>query len=206
VRSPSLFALPLALALAACTGGGATSSTGPGPPTGPRTLTYHAGPAFLHLTFEYPRSWTARTTDEQSSFATYLVYLSNQSMVAPCRTTSSGPAGETFSTECGLPVKHLEPGGVLAWWTEWGWPDWSFDKNANGQPLTVAGRRAKLTVTMKPECHRIDGDAFMKTVVERPQAPDNWYEFDACIRGPGVDHVEAQVRALLASTRFGEGA
>jgi hypothetical protein len=201
VRSPSLFALPLALALAACTGGGTTSPTGPGPPTGPRTLTYHAGPAFLHLTFAYPGSWTARTTDEQSSFATYLVYLSSQPMVAPCKTTWSDGG---FGVDCSLPVKRLEPGGVLAWWTEWGWPDWSFDKNARGEPLTVAGRRAKVSVTMKPECRRIGGTVFMKTVVERPQAPDNWYEFDACIRRPGLSAAEAQVRALLASTRFGE--
>jgi hypothetical protein len=124
-------------------------------------------------------------------------------MVAPCRTTSSGPAGGTFSTECGWPVKHLEPGGVLAWWSSNTYFTWNFDKDARGETLTVGGRRAKLSV--KPGCHDIDGQVSMTAVVEIPNLPNNWDEFDACIRGPGIDQVEAQVRAFLASTRFPKG-
>ena len=44
----------------------------------------------------------------------------------------------------------------------------------------------------------------MTAIVERSDAADNWYEFSACIRGPGIQEVEAQVRALLGSVRFDE--
>jgi hypothetical protein len=191
VRWLVLSALLLPLILAACTGGESTTLVQP-------TLrTDRVGP----LSFQYPASWTARRYSETSSFRTYLVYLSNQPMVTPCRTTSSGPAGATFSTECGLAVRHLHSGGVLAWWSENGFAGWSFDKNAKGEALTVGGYRAKLLV--EPGCHGIGGEESMTTVVEYPTEPSyNWYEFDACVRGPGIDQVETQVRALLASTRF----
>jgi len=122
--------------------------------------------------------------------STAIVFLSDQRMTSPCQDGG-----------CSLPLRHLNRGAVLVWWTEWGFPDWSFDKDAKGQPFTVGGRRARLLIG--PGCHQIGGEVSMKAVVERPQAPDNWYELDACIRGPGVDQAEAQVRALLASTRFG---
>jgi hypothetical protein len=42
----------------------------------------------------------------------------------------------------------------------------------------------------------------MTVVVESPGLAFNWYEFDACIRGPGEHDIESQVRALLASTKL----
>jgi len=181
--------LALTLLLGSCIGGGTPTPPSPTPPPQPALRTYRAGPEFLHLTFEYPGTWAARQYDDQSSFSTLIVFLSNQPMIPPCNDGG-----------CGLAVKRLNRGGVLAWWSEWGMPGWAFDKNAKGESLTVGGRRA--TLVIKPGCHQIGGRVFMQAVVERPQVPDNWYELDACIRGPGVDQIEAQVRALLASTRF----
>jgi hypothetical protein len=182
--------MPLILVVGACTGGATPRPSEPTTFIQPALRTYDSGPSFLHLTFEYPASWTARHYDDQSTMSTAIVFLSDQRMTSPCQDGG-----------CGLPLRHLNRGAVLVW-TEWGFPDWSFDKDAKGQPLTVGGRRARLLI--EPGCHQVGGEVSMKAVVERPQAPDNWYELDACIRGPGVDQVEAQVRALLASTRFGK--
>ena len=90
--------LALTLLLGSCTGGDGLE-------------VYRTGPKFLHLAFEYPGSWTAEHLEEQSNFSTLIVYLSNQPMITPCTGGS-----------CGLAVKHLEPGGVLAWWSSDGFP------------------------------------------------------------------------------------
>jgi hypothetical protein len=173
---------PVFVVMVSCTGG-----SGNEVPHEPRV--FAAGDEFQNLRFVYPASWTARRYSEQSSFSTLIVYLSNQTMVAPCQ----GGA-------CGLPVKRLEPAGVLAWWSEKGRPGWTFDKNAKGQPLVVGGRRSRLSI--KPGCHELGGQVYESVVIERPDAADNWYEFDVCIRGPGVSQVETQVRALLDSVTF----
>ena len=78
--------------------------------------------------------------------------------------------------------------------------DWNFDRDARGEPLTVGGRRARLSI--EPGCHDIDGDVSMTAVVETPSVPEDWFQFDVCVRQPGVDRVEVQARRLLASVRF----
>jgi hypothetical protein len=193
-------AAPLLLLMAACTGGGVTSTTGP-TLVQPSLVPYDSGSPY-HLAFKYPASWAAREYDEVSSFSTLVVYLSNQPMVAPCKTTKSA---KSTSVNCGLAVEHLGRGGVLAWWSLDSGPGWSFGKDAPGEPINVGGHRARLSMSMTPQCGRIGADAAIQVVVEPPQVPDNWFQLDACIRGPGVSTAEAQVRALLASTRFGSG-
>ena len=123
------------------------------------------------------------------------MYLSNRDMHPPCN-----------DGECGLPVTELEPGGIVAWWSANGMPGWTFDA-AEGDPITVAGRRAKLSIlkgnpgwTPSGACGPIGADWAIRAVVERLDVSDNWYELDACIRGPGAAMFESQVRALLAST------
>jgi hypothetical protein len=152
---------------------------------------FRAGPEFEGLDFSYPASWQAIAYQSRSSFSTTMVYLSNQAMHKPCPDGSCGP---------GAP--KLQPGGFIAWWSERGTPSFTFD-TAVGDPLTVGGRRAKLSV--RSEVCWIGGDVLMSAVVERPEAPNNWYELDACIRGPGVAEIESQVRALLASTTLAAG-
>jgi hypothetical protein len=170
-------ALTAALVLGACTGGEPTSRS------------YDARPQF-DLSFRYPGDWTAKHFTWESSFSIVIVYLSDQPMITPCQGGS-----------CGLAVEHLEAGGILAWWSEQGFPGWTFDHDAKGEPLTVGGRRAMLLV--KPGCGKIDGEVSMIAVVEIPDVPDNWYQLNACIRGPGIDETEAQVRQMLHTVSFG---
>jgi len=162
------------------------SSPAPGATPSPAEAlaAFRAGSEFESLSFNYPASWRAIAYQSRSSFSTTIVYLSNQSLPAPCPDGSCGPG-----------VPKLQPGGFIAWWSERG--TFTFDLLA-GDPLTVGGRQAKLSIQNK-RCWP-GGNVLMSVVVERPEAPDNWYEFDACIGGPGVAEVESQLRALLAST------
>lgn len=151
--------------------------------------TYRAGPNFEGISFTYPASWRPAAYTENSSFSSIIVYLSNQAMYPPCQDGT-----------CGLPLARLDLGGILAFWSANGFPAWSFDA-APGELTSVAGRRAKLSTRLS-WCRAIGGDVQFTVLVERPEAAHNWYQFDACIRGPGEQTIESQVQALLASTKL----
>jgi hypothetical protein len=156
----------------------------------PARRTFESGPQFGGLSFEYPGAWTALQPAQESTISTVIVYLSNQTMVSPCTDGS-----------CGLAVKHLEPGAILVWWSQRGSPGWTFPvSSARGELLTIGGRRALLIV--RPGCAFLDGDVFMRTVVEIPHVAENWLELDACIRQPGAAAAETEVRELLDSVHF----
>jgi hypothetical protein len=55
---------------------------------------------------------------------------------------------------------------------------------------------------VRPGCAFLDGDVFMRTVVEIPHVAENWLELDACIRQPGAAAAETEVRELLDSVHF----
>jgi len=92
-----------------------------------------------------------------------------------------------------------EGGVVIAWWAK-GFPGWSLDK-ANGDAFAVGGHRAKLRSDRPGDCGQIGADETMTATTARDAAA-NWFEMNACLRGPGLQAEEAQVRAMLASTTF----
>jgi N-acetylneuraminic acid mutarotase len=95
---------------------------------------------------------------------------------------------------------NLPEGGVLiAWWAK-GFPGWSLDK-AQGDIFAVGGHRAKLRTDRPGDCRRIGADETVTATTARDAAA-NWFEMNACLRGPGLQAEEAQVRAMLASTTF----
>jgi hypothetical protein len=151
------------------------------------------------ITFRYPAGWTAETDPAFTfSFTTLIVYLSDERMGSPCLVTTTAT---TLMKTCGAPLSRLSAGSVLASWWEHGRPDWTFKRDARGMPLRVGGHRAKLRVT-RVSCG-VGADVRVDVIVDRPANPDNWYEFSACIRGPGIQHRERQVMALLKTVQFG---
>ncbi len=178
----------LALGCALAIGGiGLLGGYGGPSPSGTTILSRYEATA-EGLSFTYPASWQAVAFPEMSSFSSLIVYLSNRPMHGPCNDGS-----------CGLPVIRLDLGGILAWWSAWGRPDRGFDA-AVGSPITVAGRRAKMSMQLSGTCGSVGADAQMTVVIDFPGDATHWYQFDACIRGPGDQTLEAQVRALLDST------
>jgi hypothetical protein len=156
----------------------------------PKFKTFHAGRSFRNLTFSYPGDWEATRYRLSTSFVTTFAYMSSQPMSPPC---SDG------ISICDPPVSHLEPGGIIAWWSVGSYTDWSFERDAVGQPLIVGGRRARLSI--EPGCHAVGGEVFVGAVIGR--SDDSHYAFSACIRGPGTEQAVSQVRTLLRSVRFG---
>jgi hypothetical protein len=55
---------------------------------------------------------------------------------------------------------------------------------------------------MKQVCPSIGADSVMQIVVERPNAPGNFFAFDACFKGPGVDAERSEAMAIFNSARF----
>jgi hypothetical protein len=174
----------LTLSAAACTLG---TNRSPAP-----LRTFHDG----GVSFRFPASWTPHRYRWLSTMRSVIVYLSNQAMHDPCE-----PSGG--STTCGQPIDRLGSGRVLVTWTENGNPAWNFKtfKQSEGRLVTVGGRPAKLLVeTSGRPCGSIDADELIEVVI--PNGRYNWYEMDACIRGPDVTTAESQVRAMLHTVQF----
>lgn len=149
------------------------------------------------VSFSFPGSWTPYRYEWLSTVRSVIVYLSNEALHDPCE-----PSGS--STTCGQPIDRLGAGGVLVSWTENGNPAWNFKtfEQAEGRRTRVGGRPAKLLVqTSGRTCGAIDADELIEVVI--PNGRYNWYEMDACIRGPDVAKAEAQVTAMLHTVQFG---
>lgn len=153
------------------------------------------------LSFRYPHAWGRRTTRSSSSFSSTLVYLSNQTLGQPCSVDEDPPGSATRSITCGHPLKELLPGGVLVTWTSNGSPVWRGLEDARGTPTTVDGLPAKL-LKVEHGCPGLGGDVHVVLTVDRPRAPHNFFQMDACIAEPDADATETLVRSLIASTRF----
>jgi hypothetical protein len=184
------------LVLAGCGGG---SSPPPSQVRDTSVRPYHSGHPW-GLSVRHPPSWKPRHFDVQSEFSTAIVYLSNQPLHNPCIRKHLGP--EHFSVRCGEALDRLRPGGVVVEWSESGFPGWTID-NAPGHPVKVDGLRARLR-TRDNQCGRLGADRRMELAVQKPGAPDNWYTFRACFRGPDLASTEAALRDLIASTRFAD--
>jgi hypothetical protein len=145
------------------------------------------------LSFTHPAAWRAYSLRAQALHFNPLVYLSTQPVHAPCTTRGN-------ETTCGLPVKQLEPGGVLVEWLYNGGPPAL--TLGPGKRIQVGGRPASLRETAGGMCRQIGADRTMGVRVEMSPLPSALLEFTACLRGPGLAQDEASVNALLASTKF----
>jgi hypothetical protein len=149
----------------------------------------------MGLAFRYPASWRSGTwrTDE-SRLSALIVYLSTSQLRAPCAVrTGPGRIAET----CEYPIAVLPPAGVLVRWSNNGLPAWHLPK-AN---TTVAGREAVETRTSGGWCATLGGTEAITVMIPRAVA-GNWYQMDACLRGPGLAEQEAEISTMLRSVRI----
>jgi len=148
------------------------------------------------LRFRYPAQWSAETYQVTSTFSSSVVFLSNQAMHSPCVTQHN--SANTLVI-CSLPTGRLKRRSILAYWEENADPAWGF-RLAMGASVVIGERRAKLQTTSN-DCG-IGAQVSVDAVVVIPGMSDSWYEFFACIRGPGASTLERQARDLLGSVRF----
>jgi hypothetical protein len=143
----------------------------------------------------YPAAWrTYSYSNDNSSFTSVIVYLSNVRLHDPCVTHKTS---QDVTTTCQQPVGHLRPRSIVVSWSANGFPGWSFAQ-ARGTPIRVDGHRAKM-LRKRATC-RIHADAEIDVTVQR-RAKDNWYFVRACIRGPGTARLAGQFKRLLDTAR-----
>lgn len=160
---------------------------------GPATLVHFDGEG---ISFDYPGSWRAASFDVVSTFSSLIVYLSTEPLSDPC---DRKPMSIACTRE---PVVHLGPNGILADWWRRGSPGWAFDPT-KGQPITVAGRTATIEQLDPDEgCQNVGGDRKLVLTIPDPTPNWNWTELDACLRGPALDALQAQVEAMLSTVHW----
>ena len=175
-----------ALASACGGGGGGTANAASTPP---QLDAYRSG----GLSFRHPAAWTAYPYHGAGELHYRpLVYLSTQPVHNPCST-------HAMVTSCGLPVRRLAPGGVLAIWQESGIPAVRLGPGAR---VRVDGHPATRVVTSSGACKKIGADRTIQVVIETSPTPSPLTYFTACLRGPNLAQNERRVDALLASTRL----
>jgi hypothetical protein len=60
------------------------------------------------------------------------------------------------------------------------------------------------TVTSGGWCATLGSDRTITVIIPRKQAA-NWYEMDACLRGPGLAQQEAEISSILESVHISSG-
>jgi hypothetical protein len=161
-------------------------------------------PAFRHfdgevLSFDYPGAWRHATFAVMSSFSSVLVYLSTAPLSDPCDRTQDSVACIRQA------VSGLGPDGVLVEWSRDSFPGWTFDPT-QGQLMTVGGRRATLEQAdpVDEACQSIGGERELVATIDDPTPDQNWTGMRACLRGPSLDGLEAQIQAMLAAVTWNE--
>jgi hypothetical protein len=153
-----------------------------------------SGFSAMGLAFRYPGTWRSGTwNDDVSSFSGLIVFLGTSRLHDPCERTAGA---EVTSVSCGDPVSKVAPGGVLVRWDENGFPNW----HAPRSNTKLGGRPATETVTAGRWCQALSGSRTITAVI--PLDSDNWYEMDACLRGPGIPAEQAEITAMLKTVRL----
>ncbi len=193
-------ALAATAATAILTGGcAAAASPHPAPasphpaPTVTEQATAAANFSGMGVAFRYPAAWRSGTWDDVSSFSALIIYLSTGRLHSPCTVTKK-PGRTTVA--CGSPIRALAPGGVLVRWSENGSPDWHRPK-AN---TAIDGHPATETRTSDAWCTALQGTEVITVIIPRLLA-DNWYEMDACLRGPAQ---QAAISSMLKSVHISD--
>jgi len=148
------------------------------------------------ISFAHPAGWARAAWSSPSSFTFMVAAVSNQQLENPCF-----KSGNTFG--CGQPLAQLQPGALLVEWWENGFPTWSFARQA-GSPMTVDGLQAKIQQGAggSTTCSGLGADRWISVVIERPPTTDNYFQFVACMRGPGLAAERKAAMTILQSAHF----
>jgi hypothetical protein len=204
--------LAVAFVLAGCSGGaahhGAAPTTGRSSSSSLPTASLTAGvrhASLAGITFDYPSHLHVDPIPVDEHYVQIIGYVSNERLHPPCTTTHI--AGET-TTRCGMPVKHLSPGGVLVAWSFNVAPGGGRDLMSSmpGVATVVAGRPAKLYIASNPttvnnDCYGLGAARFVKASVRPPGANNATLFMLACLDRRALSQQPAIV-AMLNSVRF----
>jgi hypothetical protein len=146
----------------------------------------------MGLTFRYPVNWQAGSwSADVSSFSALVVALGTERLSDPC--VSAGTVGT-----CGLPITALPAGGILVEWRDNGFPGW----HRPAPDTVIGGDPASETKTSGGWCARAGGSEDLTVVIPQAGRPDDWFQMDACLRGPGLAAARAAVAGMLSTVRI----
>jgi hypothetical protein len=161
-----------------------------------------SAPAFRHfdrevLSFDYPDAWGDATFVVVSSFSTVFVYLSTAPLSDPCDRTANSIACIRNA------VSGLGHNGVLVQWSRQSFPGWRFDPT-KGRLTTIGGRAATFQEVALTQggCQAIGGERELVVTIDDATPDMNWTEMRACLRGPSLDGLQAQVEEMLATVTW----
>lgn len=144
----------------------------------------------------FPSCWTVRNYMEGSTMSNVIAFLSNQPMHQPCTTTRSGAK---TTVRCGFPVRTLKRGGVLVMFLAGGMPGWNI-ANVTGRRLVVDHHAAR-EVEIEKRYRSLHATDEVSIYIDRGIA-DNYYEFEAFFRNPGVAENQRLLQKMLDSLRI----
>ncbi len=148
------------------------------------------------VSFAHPEGWSRAAWSFPSSFTYMVAAVSNQRLNNPCFKSGT-------TSVCGQPLARLQPGGLLAEWWQDGFPTWGYARQA-GSPMTVDGLPAKIQdgAGGSNACSGLGADRWISVVIERPPTKDNYFQFVACMRGPGLAAERDVAMAILQSAHL----
>ena len=174
----------LGLMVAACGSGAAPSSS-------PAFTTLTGNPfSFGPTSIRYPVGWQAVHYDAMNSFYQSVAFLGPDALPDPCARYANGGSCQDW------PPVHLGSDGIVVGLWEKSFPGWSFDPSA-GEGVVIGGQRSTFAIIApNAGCQAIGGDE--QIVVTIPDTVEwNWWELDACLRGPDHTANEQLVRQML---------
>ena len=175
----------------ACVTSGPTSGALIGISSSPDTVRLSCG----GISFTSPAGWYRTEASLQGSFTDMVAAVSNEPLRDPCSVS-----GNSFT--CGQPLDSLQEGALLVEWWNDGFPTWSID-NQPGTPTTVDGLPARYQQTpgSSGQCAGLGATTTMTVVIANGPSGD-YYEFDACMRGPNQALGISTATAILNSVVF----
>ena len=181
----------VSLALMAC---GTSPSSAPAATSSAPPLRHYQGD---ELAFDYPAGWSDAKFAVMSSFSTVLVYLSTAPLSDPCDRTPNSIACIRNA------VSALGQDGVLVEWSRQSFPGWRFDPT-KGRLAMIAGKAATFEEVALTQggCQAIGGERELVVTIDDVTPDMNWTEMRACLRGPSLDGLQAQVEEMLATVAW----
>jgi len=146
------------------------------------------------ITFSYPADWSRTAWDSRGSFTYMVAAVSNRTLKSPCVVS-------LMYSSCGAPVATLEPATLLVEWWEDGFPAWKL-ADQPGVALELDGLDAKVQdpADMSQVCQHIGADSAIQVLIDRGSA--NYFAFQACFKGPGIEAESSEAQAILHSAHF----
>ena len=138
------------------------------------------------ITFSYPADW-------------HTALASGQLTTEGCAGCGFVLSSQSLLPGTALLAHPLAPGGVLVTWGAFASEPERFS-HVTGSPTKIGGRPATLADT-KGDCSGLDADNADQSITA--VISGGWgHRMVACLRGPGLDGVKAQVQAMLRSVSF----